>query len=150
MILLFAFLLAACQSPDAPPSAQPPDTTQAAVLTGAQWLVDEDFQSLAGWRVGLITNHTARVDTADGGPVHLIDRLYAAPNVTLAALFAPEHGLRGTTEAGDRVTNDRDAVTGVPVYSLYGERRRGHSQCPGSDSQHDRHARAPGSGLWVQ
>ncbi len=86
--------------------------------------MDTGFRDLAGWRVGLVTNPTARVDTADGGPAHLIDRLAEAPNVTLAALFGPEHGLRGTAEAGARVTSGRDAQTGAPVYSLYGATRK--------------------------
>ncbi len=90
------------------------------MTTGAQRLVDSGFAALDGMRVGLVTNHTATVDTADGGPGHLIDRLYAAPNVTLAALFGPEHGLRGTAEAGAAVASGSDAATGVPVYSLYG------------------------------
>lgn len=97
---------------------------QPVVKTGAQRLVDSDFAALEGLRVGLMTNHTARVDTADGGPAHLIDRLAATPNVTLAALFGPEHGLRGTAEAGAKVESGRDAATGVPVYSLYGATRK--------------------------
>jgi uncharacterized protein YbbC (DUF1343 family) len=99
-----------------------PDTTR--VVTGAQHLVDSEFAALDGLRVGLVTNHTAVVDTADGGPGHLIDRLDAAPNVTLAALFGPEHGLRGTAEAGAAVESGRDAATGLPIYSLYGSSKR--------------------------
>ena len=101
-----------------------PAYAQRVVTTGAQRLVDADFAALDSLRVGLVTNHTARVDTADGGPAHLIDRLEAAPNVTLAALFGPEHGLRGTAEAGAAVENARDAATGVPVYSLYGATKK--------------------------
>ncbi len=96
----------------------PPDP--AGVVTGAQRLVDSGFAALGGQTVGLVTNHTATVETADGGPGHLIDRLHAAPNVRLAALFGPEHGLRGTVEAGAAVGSGTDAATGVPVFSLYG------------------------------
>ena len=120
MLVALLVALAACQVPDAPRPA-PPDPP---VRTGAQRLVDDGFAALAGLRVGLVTNPTARVDTADGGPAHLIDRLAAAPNVTLAALFAPEHGLRGTAEAGERVEGGRDTATGAPVHSLYGQHRR--------------------------
>ena len=42
--------------------------------------------------------------------------------MNLVALFSPEHGIRG--EVDDKVTDDRDAVTGLPIYSLYGERRK--------------------------
>ena len=93
---------------------------QPAVTTGAQRLVDADFAALDGLAVGLVTNHTAVVDTVDGGPGHLIDRLHAAPDVALVALFGPEHGLRGTAEAGAAVAGGTDAATGVPVFSLYG------------------------------
>ena len=87
-----------------------------AVRTGADVLAAEGFQRLRGLRVGLIANHTARVDTS-----HLSDLLAAAPGVELVALFGPEHGVRGTTEAGAEVRGGRDVRTGVPVHSLYGE-----------------------------
>lgn len=89
------------------------------VHTGADVLAANDFSGLAGMRVGLIVNHTARVDTA-----HLIDRVHQSPAVELGALFGPEHGLRGTAGAGEAVADGRDEKTGVPVYSLYGDTRR--------------------------
>ena len=46
----------------------------------------------------------------------------------LVALFSPEHGIRGTAEAGVGVADGVDARTGVPVYSLYGA--QGHSPTP--------------------
>jgi uncharacterized protein YbbC (DUF1343 family) len=85
------------------------------VLTGAEVLAGENFGEFAGLRIGLITNHTALVDST-----HLIDLLDAAPDVELTALFGPEHGLRGNEEAGASVDDAIDDVTGVPVYSLYG------------------------------
>lgn len=98
------------------------DTTAAPtgpVRSGAQVLADSGFAALQGMRVGLVVNHTARVDTA-----HLADRLAAAEDVELAALFGPEHGIRGTADAGEKVDDGRDARTGAPVYSLYGETRK--------------------------
>src|SRR5690606_3897725 len=81
LCLLLAFT--ACRAQDGPASpASVVPTAGPAVRTGAQRLVDTGFRDLAGWRVGLVTNPTARVDTADGGPAHLIDRLAEAPNVT--------------------------------------------------------------------
>lgn len=98
---------------------RPPVVAGEGVRTGAQVLVDEGFQRLRGKRVGLIVNHTARV-----GDGHLIDRLHAAPEVTLAAIFGPEHGYRGEADAGAEIRDGRDARTGVPVYSLYGQTRK--------------------------
>ncbi len=82
-------------------------------------LAARHFDLLRGKRVGLITNHTARIDT-----MHLIDRLMAEPDVHLVALFAPEHGLRGTAAAGEEIQDGRDVRTGLPVFSLYGATRK--------------------------
>ena len=51
-----------------------------------------------------------------------IDLLKEAPGVTLVALFGPEHGIRG--EVDEKFTDSKDAKTGLPIYSLYGERRK--------------------------
>ncbi len=79
--------------------------------------VAQKFEALKGKRVGAIVNPTS----VDAHYVHLVDLLHAAEGVTLAALFGPEHGIRGEAQymvAVDDVA--RDSRTGVPVYSLYG------------------------------
>jgi uncharacterized protein YbbC (DUF1343 family) len=96
-----------------------PEREAPPVRPGAEVLAGKEFESLSGQRVGVIANHTARVDTA-----HLVDRLAAAPNVEVGAIFAPEHGFRGTAGAGEAVEDGRDARTGAPVYSLYDDTRR--------------------------
>ena len=85
------------------------------VTTGAARLANDGFGLLKGRRIGLVTNHTGRI-----GNERLIDVLARAPGVTLAAIFTPEHGLSGTTEAGAKVGGGSDAPTGIPVHSLYG------------------------------
>ena len=122
LLVLLALFTAGCLGAPAP--AGPAAAAGSAVQTGAQRLVAERFRPLDGMRVGLVTNHTARVDTSDGGPAHLIDRLHAAPNVLVGALFGPEHGIRGDAEAGAGVQGGRDAGTGAPVYSLYGQSKK--------------------------
>lgn len=95
------------------------ETDSEGVRSGSVELVNNGFETLSGKRVGLVVNHTARVDTA-----HLIDRIDAAPNVELGAIFAPEHGLRGTAGAGETVEDGFDSRTGTRVYSLYGDTRK--------------------------
>lgn len=57
------------------------------------------------------------------GPTHLVDTLRkSGVNVTL--IFGPEHGFRGTADAGEKVGNYTDAQTGIPVVSLYGPKRK--------------------------
>jgi uncharacterized protein YbbC (DUF1343 family) len=89
------------------------------VLPGVDVLFADSARLVTGRRVGLITN-AAGVDRAG---VSTIDRLAHAPGVRLVALFAPEHGIRGTAEPGAAVGDTVDAATGLPIYSLYGERR---------------------------
>jgi uncharacterized protein YbbC (DUF1343 family) len=89
------------------------------VTVGAEVLAASGFETLAGKRVGLITNQTGLVGTE-----HLADLLSRAPNLKLAAIFAPEHGFRGQAEAGATVRGGVDANTGVPIHSLYGASRR--------------------------
>ncbi len=74
------------------------------------------YAALRGLRIGLITNHTG-IDRY-GNPT--VDLLRSAPGVTLTAIFTPEHGLRGM--ADEKVGDEQ--YHGVPVFSLYGERRR--------------------------
>jgi uncharacterized protein YbbC (DUF1343 family) len=77
--------------------------------------------ALRGKRIGLITNH-AGIDRAGASDIDLIA---AHQDLKLVALFAAEHGIRGTAAAGERVTDDRDAKTGVPIFSLYQSEDRG-------------------------
>lgn len=88
----------------------------ARVKPGVEVLRDGGFAPLQGKRVGLITNPTG----VDNNLVSTIDILHAAPGVTLAGLYAPEHGVRGDVHAGDKVAGTTDPATGVPVHSIYG------------------------------
>ena len=88
------------------------------VQMGIDVLEAEKFAPLRGKHVGLITNHTG-VDF-QGKPT--IDLLAHAPGVQLVALFSPEHGIAGHSD--DKVASMKDASTGLPIYSLYGEHLR--------------------------
>lgn len=69
-------------------------------------------------RVGIFANHTATI-----GSKHLVDSLQKLGiNITVA--FGPEHGFRGTADAGEKVDNYTDSATGIPVISLYGKKRK--------------------------
>jgi len=94
-----------------------PTQVRTEVLNGIDVLVKTDFAALRGLKIGLITNHTGR----DRQGRATIDLLKQAPEVQLTALFSPEHGIRG--ELDEKVGDGEDAKTGLPIYSLYGERR---------------------------
>jgi len=90
------------------------------VKTGIEVLRARAFDILLGKRVGLITNATG----VDARLVSTIDILFRARGVKLAALFGPEHGVRGDFAGGDTVDSDTDTRTGLPVFSLYGKTQK--------------------------
>ena len=71
-------------------------------------------------RVGLVANATSIIPNADGTKIHDLDFLLEN-KITVVKIFAPEHGFRGTGEAGEIIANDVDEKTGVPIVSLYGK-----------------------------
>ena len=81
-------------------------------------LIDENLSIFEGKRVGLITNATG----INSEYKSTIDVLFE--KVNLVSLFAPEHGIRGSAQAGDTVGFDTDTVTGLPIYSLYGNTKK--------------------------
>lgn len=68
--------------------------------------------------VGIFANQTSMV-----GNTHLADTLLKL-GVDIKVIFGPEHGFRGTADAGEKVGNYKDAKTGIPVISLYGNKKR--------------------------
>ena len=120
-------LLASCAQTPLPASssgAPPAQTTstmsvrlsaEEAVRPGIEVFLTDLPPALRGKRVGLITNHTG----IDRSRTSEIDLIAQHDDLQLVALLAPEHGIRGTLEAGVRVADDVDEKTGVPIYSLY-------------------------------
>ncbi len=86
--------------------------------TGIDVLEAEDFAPLSGLRVGLITNHTG----LDSRGRRTLDLFYRERGVKLAAIFTPEHGLSGRLD--EKIASVKEATTGLPVYSLYGDSYR--------------------------
>ena len=114
-------VLLLCACTHAPDRSQTPAASRSVVLPGIDVFVADVPQRLRGKRVGLITNHSGidRAGTSD------IDLIAKHKDLTLAALLAPEHGIRGNVEAGETVDDERDAKTGVPIFSLYKSEDRG-------------------------
>ncbi|OAR27554.1 hypothetical protein A8W25_04795 [Streptomyces sp. ERV7] len=87
-----------------------------AVRTGFDRLAADGYRALAGRGVGVVTNPTGV--TADVR--HIVDVMHADPRVNLVAVFGPEHGFRGTAQAGGSQGRYDDPATGLPVYDTYG------------------------------
>ncbi|MBS4192460.1 DUF1343 domain-containing protein [Bacillus sp. FJAT-49705] len=87
---------------------------------GLDLFLGNQFQSFKGMRVGLVTNMTGVNEKL----VPSIDLFYEHPDIHLAALYGPEHGIRGDAKEGEAVESTIDPYTGVPVFSLYGASRK--------------------------
>ncbi|WP_379026370.1 exo-beta-N-acetylmuramidase NamZ family protein [Parapedobacter deserti] len=98
------------------------EVNDSTLLTGADQL-DRYLPLLEGKKVGLMGNQTSIV-----GPEkeHVVDVLFRE-GVDLKFAFAPEHGFRGDIERGEKVSNEVDEQTGLPLYSLYGKNEKADS-----------------------
>lgn len=74
---------------------------------------------IQGKSVGVVTNQTGIIDEK----THLVDFL-ASENIKIKTVFAPEHGFRGTADAGEHVSDEVDAKTGLSITSLYGKNNK--------------------------
>ena len=70
-------------------------------------------------KVGIITNQTGILSNK----THLVDFLLEK-KIALQTIFAPEHGFRGTADAGERIVDGKDSRTGLPIVSLYGDNKK--------------------------
>jgi uncharacterized protein YbbC (DUF1343 family) len=86
-----------------------------AVRTGFEVLAAGGYAALAGQRVGVVTNPTGITRDLR----HIVDVMHADDRVDLTAVFGPEHGFRGTAQAGGSEGFYTDPATGLPVYDTY-------------------------------
>jgi len=92
-------------------------TVVRAVHVGAERL-DQYMPLLQGKRVALLVNQTSRVGGA------LLPDTLLARGVRVVKLFVPEHGFRGTADAGAHVASGKDERTGLSIVSLYGANKK--------------------------
>ncbi len=89
-----------------------------AVKPGLEVFLERYTHLVKGKRVGLITNATGVA--SDLTPT--VDLLHQHPNINLKILMAPEHGIRGDLEAGEKFQNMTDPITKLPIHTLYGHK----------------------------
>jgi len=88
-----------------------------AIRVGAE-RVDEYLSKLLNKKVGVVANQTSMI-----GNTHLVDSLLSL-GVKIKVVFAPEHGFRGVADAGEKITDNIDKKTGLPIISLYGTKNK--------------------------
>jgi uncharacterized protein YbbC (DUF1343 family) len=95
-----------------------PVTAQSLEIIPGAWQLEWYKPKLKGKRVALLMNHTATI-----GDVLLVDTLLQS-GIDIVKLFVPEHGFRGTADAGAYIQDGIDSATQIPVISLYGKNKK--------------------------
>jgi Uncharacterized protein conserved in bacteria len=121
LCLLVSLSSLCCQPKISPKHQQIKESDKTDIVTGAQQL-EEYLPMLKGKRVGLVANQTSLV-----GRVHLVDTLIKE-GVNIRAIYSPEHGFRGESQAGGAVNNSVDQKTGINIISLYGKNKKPQAQ----------------------
>ncbi|MBA6152483.1 exo-beta-N-acetylmuramidase NamZ family protein [Gelidibacter maritimus] len=95
-----------------------------AIVTGANQ-TDVYLKLLEGKNVGVVANQTSVIfkDESEQNHTHLVDSLLAL-DVKVTKVYSPEHGFRGTADAGEYIEDGIDEKTGLPIFSLYGKNRK--------------------------
>ncbi|GAB2601155.1 exo-beta-N-acetylmuramidase NamZ family protein [Pseudactinotalea suaedae] len=86
------------------------------VVTGADRAAADDWSVLEGQRVGIITNPTGVLSSLRS----IVDEIHDSGAVDVVAVFGPEHGFRGSAQAGEAEPTFVDPRTGITVYDAYG------------------------------
>lgn len=108
-------LLAATTAAASLPAATPASAAPRRRRTGFENLAADKYARLSDQRVGIVTNPTGITRDVR----HIVDVMHTDDRVNLTAVFGPEHGFRGTAQAGGSEGRYDDPATGLPVYDTY-------------------------------
>ena len=115
-LLAGAGALAAAPLIDVPAAQAARPAPKRKVMTGAEVLANDGWRALAGQKVGVISNPTGILPDYQ----HIVDTMHASGQVNIVAVFGPEHGFRGSAQAGGSEGDHVDPRTGIMVYDAYG------------------------------
>jgi len=146
-LLIIAMLLAvSCKTPQSVNYSVPAMTMVKSKVKSTKFMTGADnmasyFDLLKNKKVGILTNQTGLVSfdydftTIDSvkhtqlagkktATMHVVDFLVQKTKVDLVKIYAPEHGFRGTADAGELIVDGKDIATGLPIISLYGNNKK--------------------------
>jgi len=95
------------------------------IVVGANQ-IEKYIDLLKDKNIALVANHTSVIfknDKTISDNQHLVDSLLSL-KINIIKVFAPEHGFRGTADAGEQISDINDPLTGLPIISLYGKNKK--------------------------
>ena len=117
--LLFCAFMSQCQAQIFKIDDEPHLTfVDKAHYISAAMQLEEYIPLIEGRRVGVVSNQTSIV-----GETHMVDTLLSL-GIDIRKIFTPEHGFRGTADAGAKVNSGKDEKTSLPIVSLYGKNKK--------------------------
>lgn len=123
LLTIFILLLSACAAQKAAKKeVTKPDSipTEKVVILGVENFLQNHLDLIKDKKIGLVTNPSG----VDRNLRSTADEFFKNPEINLAALFGPEHGIRGAIYAGEKISDEVDPHTNLPVFSLYGQHRK--------------------------
>ncbi len=123
LVLLFAFILFGCKTNPQPPKKEILTKTkdEKELQVGANQL-EYYLPLLKGKKIAVVANQSSLLKK-DEKYVHLVDTLLSL-QIPIRKVFSPEHGFRGKADAGEKISNQMDTQTGLPIISLYGSHKK--------------------------
>ncbi len=144
--IVFSFLVFSCKAPVPINYSVPAQTMVRSKIKSTKFLTGADnvrsyFSLLKNKKVGIVTNQTglisfdsiysiydsileSNIDVTVNKNVHIVDYIKEKTKIDLVKIYAPEHGFRGTADAGELIIDGKDSRTDLPIISLYGNNKK--------------------------
>ncbi len=146
LLLLLFLAVISCKTAKPINYSAPAETTIKSKIKSTKFLTGADnvksyFSILKNKKVGIVTNQTgmiaydsiytvfdtildSHIDIVNKKSLHIVDYIKEKTKIELIKIYAPEHGFRGTADAGELIIDGKDTKTGLPIISLYGNNKK--------------------------
>lgn len=145
-VIILSLLVFSCKTPAPINYSVPSQTMVKSKIKSTKFLTGADnvrsyLSLLKNKKVGIVTNQTglisfdsiytiydsilqSHIDITVNKNVHIVDYITEKTKIDLVRIYAPEHGFRGTADAGELIVDGKDSRTGLPIISLYGNNKK--------------------------
>ena len=146
LLLLLFLAVISCKTAKPINYSAPAETTIKSKIKSTKFLTGADnvksyFSILKNKKVGIVTNQTgiiaydsiytvfdtildSHIDIVNKKSLHIVDYIKEKSKIELVKIYGPEHGFRGTADAGELIVDGKDTKTGLPIISLYGNNKK--------------------------
>lgn len=146
LIMMVFLTIVSCKTSKSVNYSIPAETTIKSKIKSTKFLTGADnvksyLSLLKNKKVGIVTNQTgmisydsihtvfdtvseSHIDVVSRKNLHIVDYITQKTKIDLIKIYAPEHGFRGTADAGELIIDGKDTKTGLPIVSLYGNNKK--------------------------